>query len=267
MCEKAKRYRLVGYENGSKAYRLLDESTGRISISRDVKILEDYHSGYHQSKTIENIKNDHEPQTIDDEVEIFVKNKKEDVISDEIFGEQEIFDEGETEDIISGEMHSDNEGGKKDENSNSKKNKKIKNCKGGDTMKLRRSEKNNKGKPPNKFTEDKEVEEILIEPKTRNKALEGKDAKNWIDAMDEEILAMKMNNTRSLSELPEEKTAIGRYYKNRNSNDDKFRNEDINRSAIGALLYLSVNTRPDICVATSILGRNVSDPIRLIGQK
>ncbi|KAG5882978.1 hypothetical protein JTB14_026436 [Gonioctena quinquepunctata] len=51
------------------------------------------------------------------------------------------------------------------------------------------------------------------------------------------------------------------YYKNRNSNDDKFRNEDIYRSAIGALLYLSVNTRPDICVATSILGRNVSDPI------
>ncbi|KAG5883341.1 hypothetical protein JTB14_033785 [Gonioctena quinquepunctata] len=50
------------------------------------------------------------------------------------------------------------------------------------------------------------------------------------------------------------------YYKNRNSNDDKFRNEDIYRSAIGALLYLSVNTRPDICVATSILGRNVSDP-------
>ncbi|KAG5865329.1 hypothetical protein JTB14_015122 [Gonioctena quinquepunctata] len=50
------------------------------------------------------------------------------------------------------------------------------------------------------------------------------------------------------------------YYKNRNSNDDKFINEDIYRSAIGALLYLSVNTRPDICVATSILGTNVSDP-------
>ncbi|KAG5896922.1 hypothetical protein JTB14_028150 [Gonioctena quinquepunctata] len=48
------------------------------------------------------------------------------------------------------------------------------------------------------------------------------------------------------------------YYTNRNSNDDKFRNEDIYRSAIGALL--SVNTRPDICVATPILGRNVSDP-------
>ncbi|KAG5865328.1 hypothetical protein JTB14_015121 [Gonioctena quinquepunctata] len=175
--------------------KLLDESTGRISISRDVKILEDNHSGYHQSKTIENTKN-HEPQKIDDEVEIFVKNKKEDVTSDEIFGEQEIFDEGETEDIISGEMHTYNEGEKKDENSNSKKNKKMKNCKG-DTIKLRRSERNNKDTG---------------------------------------------------------------YYKNRNSNDDKFINEDIYRSAIGALLYLSVNTRPDICVATSILGTNVSDP-------
>ncbi|KAG5895222.1 hypothetical protein JTB14_035394 [Gonioctena quinquepunctata] len=159
----------------------------------NVKILEDYHSGYHQSKTIENIKNDHEPQKIDDEVEIFVENKKE----DEIFGEQEIFDEGETEDIISGEMHTKNEGEKKDENSNSKTNKKMKNCKEGDTIKLRRSERNNKDTG---------------------------------------------------------------YYKNRNSNDDKFRNEDIYRSAIGALLYLSVTTRPDICVATSILGRNVSDP-------
>ncbi|KAG5874041.1 hypothetical protein JTB14_021769 [Gonioctena quinquepunctata] len=196
LCEKAKKYRIVGYENCSKAYRLLDESTGRISISRDVKMLEDYHSGYHQSKIIGNIKNDHEPQKIDDEVEIFVKNKKEDVTSDEIFGEQEIFDEGETEDIISGEMHTNNEGEKKDENSNSKKNKKMKNYKG-DTIKLRRSERNNKDTG---------------------------------------------------------------YYKNRNSNDDRFRNKDIYRSAIGALLYLSVNTRPDICVATSILGRNASDP-------
>ncbi|KAG5869782.1 hypothetical protein JTB14_022627 [Gonioctena quinquepunctata] len=117
--------------------------------NRDVKILEDYHSGYHQSETIENIKNDHEPQKIDNEVEIFVKNEKEDVTSDEIFGEQEIFDEGEIEDIISGEMHTYNEGEKKDENSNSKKNKKMENCKGGDTIKLRRSERNNKGKPPN----------------------------------------------------------------------------------------------------------------------
>ncbi|KAG5884785.1 hypothetical protein JTB14_031408 [Gonioctena quinquepunctata] len=141
---------------------------------QSVKILEDYHSGYHQLKTIENIKNDHEPQKIDDEVEIFVKSKKEDVTSDEIFGEQEIFDEGETEDIISGEMHTYNEGEEIDENSYSKKNTKMKNCKEGDTIKLRRSERNNEGKPPNKFTEDKEVEEILIEPKTRNEALEGK---------------------------------------------------------------------------------------------
>ncbi|KAG5862848.1 hypothetical protein JTB14_032129 [Gonioctena quinquepunctata] len=62
---------------------------------------------------------------------------------------------------------------------------------------------------PNKFTEDEEAKEILSEPKTRNKALQGKVAKNWIDAMDEEILAVKLNNTRSLPELSREKTAIG----------------------------------------------------------
>ncbi|KAG5879695.1 hypothetical protein JTB14_006480 [Gonioctena quinquepunctata] len=143
LCEKAKKYRLVGYENGSRAYRLLDESTGRISIGGDVKILEDYHRCYHQSKTIENIRNDHEPQKTDDEVEIFVENKNEDVTSDEIFGEQEIFDEGETEDIFSGEMHTNNEGGRKDTNPNSKKNKKMKNCNEEDTIKLKRSERNN----------------------------------------------------------------------------------------------------------------------------
>ncbi|KAG5865538.1 hypothetical protein JTB14_035456 [Gonioctena quinquepunctata] len=50
------------------------------------------------------------------------------------------------------------------------------------------------------------------------------------------------------------------YYKNKNSNDERFRNEDIYRRAIGALLYLSVNGRPNICVATSVFGRNVIDP-------
>lgn len=41
---------------------------------------------------------------------------------------------------------------------------------------------------------------------------------------------------------------------------DPMKNPDIYRSAIGALLYLSVNTRPDIAVSTSILGRCVTNP-------
>lgn len=41
---------------------------------------------------------------------------------------------------------------------------------------------------------------------------------------------------------------------------DAMKRPDIYRSAIGTLLFLSVNTRPDIAVSTSILGRKVTNP-------
>ena len=41
---------------------------------------------------------------------------------------------------------------------------------------------------------------------------------------------------------------------------EQFQNRELYQSLIGALLYISVNTRPDIAIATSILGRRVSKP-------
>ncbi|XP_065094361.1 uncharacterized protein LOC135714874 [Ochlerotatus camptorhynchus] len=39
---KARKLMFVGYSNEHKAYRLLDTGSGRITISRDVKFLEDW---------------------------------------------------------------------------------------------------------------------------------------------------------------------------------------------------------------------------------
>ena len=49
------------------------------------------------------------------------------------------------------------------------------------------------------------------------------------------------------------------YQKNRKSSES-MNNKEIYRKAIGSLLYLSTNSRPDIAIGTSILARHVDDP-------
>lgn len=45
--------------------------------------------------------------------------------------------------------------------------------------------------------------------------------------------------------------------------EEPFENQEIYQSLIGSLLYLSTNTRPDIAICTSMLGRKTSSPTKL----
>ena len=72
--EKARKLVFVGYESGSKAYRLLDTTTDKVYISKDVHFIEgDHHDGQLSSIPVEAEKTDNVEQIVpDDEVEVYL---------------------------------------------------------------------------------------------------------------------------------------------------------------------------------------------------
>lgn len=76
--------------------------------------------------------------------------------------------------------------------------------------------------------------------------------KNYIEKL---LKTFKMEDARG-SRIPLDPG----YFKTEITNEESFQNNDLYRKAVGSLLYLSINTRPDISICTSILGRKVSNP-------
>lgn len=64
----------------------------------------------------------------------------------------------------------------------------------------------------------------------------------------------------NLADAKDSKVPMNAGYLKQNTEEEPFDDNEIYRRAIGSLLYLSTNTRPDIAVSTSILARRVSNP-------
>ena len=175
--EKARKLVFVGYESGSKAYRLLDTTTDKVYISKDVHFIEgDHHDGQLSSIPVEAEKTDNVEQIVpDDEVEVYLFERQ-------LEGGNE----------HSGDLH------------NQPQQHPV------EVQQDRRSTRVNKGKPPERLIEVvKQITSEPQEPRNYQEAIASAESDEWIKAMNEEMQSLNKNKTWTLTALPEGKTTIG----------------------------------------------------------
>lgn len=82
------------------------------------------------------------------------------------------------------------------------------------------------------------------------------------------VLNQKCYITKVLSRFRMENAKISKipmatgFLQQKEEDSEPLQNQDQFQSLVGALLYIAVNTRPDVAIATSILGRRVSKPTK-----
>lgn len=89
-----------------------------------------------------------------------------------------------------------------------------------------------------------------------------RDEDNGIFYLNQEKYILSKLREFNLEDAKDSSVPINVGYLSQTMNEEPFESHEVYRSAIGSLLYLSTNMRPDIAIATSILARRVSDPKR-----
>lgn len=163
----------VGYDNQSKAYRCWNPVTDRIVISRDVRFKM--------------------PGFDEDTVDDLTCEKEVDQCEDKVIGE---LSEEKVEISDCADDESDFEGFEDANDFES-------------AEAPRRSERANKGIPPERLINEINIIEKIEEPKSLKEVMSSKYKKEWLQSMKEEMESLKENNTWILSDLPEGKKAIG----------------------------------------------------------
>lgn len=168
----------IGYDNNSKAYRCYDLVSKRVIISRDVKFVENI-AKFESTTTGERDSN---------QIEVNVKVENDTIENEEPTAEEQIENNIQEQEV---EAIRDADGVL-------------------ETPVLRRSQRENLGIPPRRLTYEMYVaKEGVIEPKSYKEAITCKNKIQWVKAMEEEMSALKRNNTWQLTDIPENRTAIG----------------------------------------------------------
>ena len=185
--EKAIKLRFMGYDENSKGFRLIDESTMRIVISRDVKFLDgDQSTSLSKTSNVEQ-----SSSNVDAEVEL-----------DDDHGIQD--DKNEADESVDEENYQsfiDAENIEPDNVAEST------------PIVPRKSARTNLGQKP-QYLDDYEVgalyqNSIQEEPQSYDAAINGPDSKLWKIAMEDEMNSIIGNKTWDLVKLPADRKAIG----------------------------------------------------------
>jgi transposase InsO family protein len=220
--EKAISLTFVGYSAESKAYRMLDTATDKITISRDVKIIErdlkreeeNEKGSSQENKSTERrkiVKNGDEntPESgqevnYSEDIEIISENELENEQDQGLNESSESLNEFEEtqslpmDSVLEQSLPAGDEEyvfqGNLDDLNN---------------QEVRVSERPTKGQPPDRFKPQANIVRDYEEPKNRTEALSGVDKHDWIRAMNEEMKALTENSTWVLTTLPEGRKTIG----------------------------------------------------------
>ena len=182
--EKAQKLRLIGYDQHSKAYRFVDTNTNKVTISRDSRFLEP-----NQIKAVGG-------GSVNGGDEVHLK-----IPFGANNGDDHCESDGEFFELSSDEMVWDTTFDGDDEQSNGEA--------GGASQELRRSNRTNFGVPPERLIGSMSAATSLKEPQSYKEAVEGPQSGKWIAAMGREYESIKANNTWDLTDLPNDRKAVG----------------------------------------------------------
>lgn len=186
----------MGYDNASKAYRCYDPVTKKITISRDVSFDNYWNFDNEKLDTKATSEN-----TVGVSLESSIESQK---------SQENFLQENEQVEEHEYQLAQENDNAQEEGEFRTPNDRPIPNVEFQAVGRRRVSQRINKGKPPRRLIDEMHmaVHEIK-EPKSYGEAILCKERDKWTAAMQEEMESLKANNTWEITDLPDDRRAIG----------------------------------------------------------